>query len=1151
MNMNTRPLAVLAVLLLIVHDLPVWAADTYGPTRRGDTLWDIAGNVYRGDAVTRDQGMLALLRANPDAFGSPCNASSPLRTGAVLQVPPPAEATALSADAAQREFQRQMQEWAQHRRSREPLVCPPVSTGPAASAAPLAGEGLAAEGQPAGQAPAAPPPTAPQPAAEPTTQAPTLAPPGEAPPSGAVPSQAVPSATGPSETAPGEAAPGEGPPSEAAPSPEGGAPPKRQPAQPAERTQAQPGPSGASSPASPQAEQRGTAAPASPVAEWRHLWREIEPELTKHEPLDWFSVFAVLALVAGILLHLYHKRRKERAAARPEQVAPAAGGKDDLSVDETVQRLHSDLDQGLATPEAEERLAKYGPNALEEHKTSLLQRLLPYFWGPIPWMIEVAAVLSALARHWDDLVIISTLLLFNAAIGFWQEHKAANALDALKRQLALKARVLRDGHWQDTAADRLVPGDVVRLRLGDVIPADAKLARGDYLSVDQSALTGESLPVDKKEGEILYSGSSAKQGEVVALVTATGASTFFGRTAKLVEGAGGVSHFQKAVLAIGNYLIYLSLALVAVLVVVQLFRRAPLLDLVQFALILTVASIPVAMPAVLSVTMAVGALVLSKMKAIVSRLQSIEEMAGIDILCSDKTGTLTQNKLTLGDPEVFAAADAQDLILAGALASKADEDDPIDLAVVGGLDDASALGRYRQGRFVPFDPIRKRTEAEIAGPDDQQFKVSKGAPQVIFELSEIAGADAERADQRVQALAAKGFRTLGVARTDAAGKWRFLGILPLFDPPREDSEETISQAEAHGIQVKMVTGDNTAIAREIAGRLGLGTAIQPAGQLLEAAGEGGKLSADAAERIEKADGFAEVFPEHKYAIVKALQERDHLVAMTGDGVNDAPALKQADVGIAVSGATDAARAAAALVLTAPGLATIVSAVEEARRIFERMNSYAIYRIIETIRIMFFVVLAMVAFDFYPITAVMIILLAFFNDVPIMAIAYDNTWLDPKPVRWNMHRVLTVSTVLGLIGVVETFGLLLIAREWMDLSIAQIQTFVFLKLTVAGHLTLFVARTKRPFWSRPFPSPVLLWSAIVTKVLATLFVVFPFGLITPIGWGDVALIWIYCIVWMFIEDLAKLVLYKHLQQATPRHQNFLKTAGQHLHAHANP
>lgn len=811
----------------------------------------------------------------------------------------------------------------------------------------------------------------------------------------------------------------------------------------------------------------------------------------------------------------------------------------------TIEDLFSKLDsspQGLTAEEARRRLAQFGRNALEEKTPHPLLKLLSYFHGPIPWMIEAAALLSALVRHWADVAIIMVLLIFNALIGFWQEFKAANALEALKRQLALKAHVLRDGQWSDIDAGELVPGDVVRLHLGDIIPADAALSEGDFLSVDQSALTGESLPVDKKAGEPVYAGSIARQGAMSALVTATGNATFFGRTAKLVRGAGAPSHFQKAVLTIGDYLIYVSLALISVLLLVELYRGIPFLELVQFALILTVASIPVAMPAVLSVTMAVGALSLSKMKAIVSRLQSIEEMAGIDVLCTDKTGTLTQNILTLGLPAIFEAPDAESVVLTAALASRTDDRDAIDHAVVAALSKPDMLNVYTQTHFTPFDPISKRTEATIRAESNTTYNVSKGAPQVMLKLCSVDAATERRAQQQVEEYAARGFRTLGVARTDSAGIWKFMGLLPMFDPPREDSLDTLQRAKEHGISVKMVTGDNVAIARETATQLHLGNNILPAEALFD---KDGTMPGDTATRIEETDGFAQVFPEHKYGIVKALQERGHLVAMTGDGVNDAPALKQADVGIAVSGATDAARAAADLILTAPGLSTIIHAIEGARRIFERMNAYAIYRVTETIRIMIFMVLAMIVFNTYPITAIMIILLALLNDLPIMAIAVDNTWLDPSPVRWQMHRVLTLATVLGLIGVVETFLLLIIAKSWMALPIAEIQTLIFLKLSIAGHLTLFVARTRRPMYTRPYPAALLLGAILGTQTIAALLAGFGL-LVAPIPWRYVAFVWAYCLIWVVVEDLVKLVVYRHLDRNTPRHRDFLSTLGKNLH-----
>ena len=837
--------------------------------------------------------------------------------------------------------------------------------------------------------------------------------------------------------------------------------------------------------------------------------------------------------------------RKSRHKGEPMEFKKISSQEAENKSIEEVYHIFESRSEGLSGSEVQERLKTYGPNALEEKKGSPLLKFLGYFWGPIPWMIEIAAILSFAVRHWADFIIIMVLLLFNAVIGFWEEHQASNALEALKEQLALKARVRRDGTWQGIPARELVPGDIIRMRPGDIIPADVKLVGEDYLSVDQSALTGESLPVEKKTGEMVYSGSVAKQGEMVGLVTATGSSTYFGRTAKLVESAGAVSHFQKAVLRVGNFLIFMALGLSIILVLVELMRGVSILDLLQFVLILVVASIPVAMPAVLSVTMALGALALSRKKAIVSRLQSIEEMAGVDILCCDKTGTLTQNKLTLGDPVPFEAGNGRELILAASLASKEEDQDAIDQAVMGGLESPDALKGYRQLKFVPFDPVGKRTEATVKDDQGNTFKVSKGAPQVMLDLCPMDEETRDRALETVDAFATKGYRTLGVAKSEADKEWRFLGILPLYDPPRDDSAETVVQVKRYGIKIKMLTGDDVAIGRETARQLGMGTNIQAADKLFGGEGDTLHLSHDAALKIEAADGFARVFPEHKYSIVKALQDRNHIVAMTGDGVNDAPALKQADAGVAVSGATNAAQSAASLVLTAPGLSVIIKAVEEARQIFERMMSYTIYRIAMTIDIMFFVVLAMLLFDYFPLTPVMIILLALLDDVPIMAIAYDNTWLSQKPVRWEMQRVLSVSSILGFLAILESFGLLLIGKDVFHLNTPQLQTLIFLQLVAGGHLMLFLTRTKKVFWHPPYPSWQLFWAIVGTQVLAVLMT--GFGWLVPaLAWKVVALVWGYNLVWMVIQDGIKLGVYRLIENRSGHHRKFLKTMNQPLH-----
>jgi H+-transporting ATPase len=782
---------------------------------------------------------------------------------------------------------------------------------------------------------------------------------------------------------------------------------------------------------------------------------------------------------------------------------------------------------GLTQEEAARRLEKYGPNEIQERQVSALAKLLRFLWGPIPWMIEVAAVLSAVVRHWADLVIILILLVANAVVGFWEEYQAGNAIAALKAKLSVQARVRRDVKWSKIPARELVPGDVVRLRIGDIVPADARLLEGDSVAVDQSALTGESLPVTRKAHEEVYSGSIIKQGEIDAEVYATGERTYFGKTAQLVETAHTVSHFQRAVLHIGDYLIVLAVALVTLILAVALFRGDSLMTTLQFALVLTVAAIPVAMPTVLSVTMAVGARILAAKQAIVSRLVAIEEMAGMDVLCCDKTGTLTQNELTAGDPFCADGVTSDDVVHSAALASRGEDQDPIDLAVLSRLEHEPHEDGFRVTHFQPFDPVHKRTEATVEGPDGKAFKVTKGAPQVILGLSANADEVRPQTDTAVNEFATRGFRSLGVARTNPQGRWRFLGVLPLYDPPREDSKTTIETAKKMGVAVKMVTGDQIAIGRETARQLGMGTNILDAGVFAETSHhQGGQLD----DAIEQGDGFAQVFPEHKYHIVDVLQRRGHITGMTGDGVNDAPALKKADAGIAVARATDAARAAADLVLLTPGLSVIIDAIKESRKIFQRMNSYATYRIAETIRVLLFMTLSILIFNFYPVTAVMIVLLALLNDGGILSIAYDRVRYSDKPEAWNMRLVLGIATVLGIAGVTASFGLFYLGERVFHLNREMIQSFMYLKLSLAGQLTILLTRTRGPFWSSR-PAPILLGAVMCTQLVATTIAVFGFFM-APIGWKWALFVWGYALAWFLVSDRVKLLAYRAFDPHQP-------------------
>ena len=801
--------------------------------------------------------------------------------------------------------------------------------------------------------------------------------------------------------------------------------------------------------------------------------------------------------------------------------SPAAAGRSGTAPDPA---------DGLTAAEAARLLRDVGPNELPTPKRSVLLELGSHFWGPIPWLIEAAIVLTAAVQRWTDFSIIAVLLAVNGGVGFWEEHQAGSAIAALAETLAAEARVRRDGEWTTIPARLVVPGDLVRVGIGQVVPADCRVTGGNC-EVDESALTGESLPVERSAGDELHSGSIVARGEATALVDETGPRTLLGRTAGLAGAEPPPSHFQRAVLQIGRALIALALVLVAIIVADALLRGDSVPTTLEFALVVTIASVPVALPAVLSVTMAVGARDLARRQAIVRHLPVVEELAGVDILCSDKTGTVTQNRLTLEPPVLLdPATDERGALVAAALASEREGGDPIDAAILAALP-ADALSGYTTVEFEPFDPSRKLADARVQAPDGSSFRVAKGAPQAVAALAGDATATAA-SEKAVADLAGDGFRALVVARDDGRG-WRMLAVLPLHDPPRDDSAATIAEAGRLGLVVKMITGDRVEIAQEVAREIGLGDRIVGASALRGDAG-------DLAETIADVDGFGQVVPEDKYRIVESFQKSGHIVAMTGDGVNDAPALRRADAGVAVAGATDAARAAADIVLLAPGLSVIVQALRVSREIFRRMVNYAIYRMTETIRVVVFVTVAILALGFFPVTASQIVLLAILNDAAILSIAFDRVRASGTPERWDMGELLTIAGVLGLMGVVESLSLLLFADRVLGLDHATIRTLIYLKLSVAGHMTVFVARTRGPFWSVR-PATILLAAVVGTQILATGIAVGGF-LMHPLPWHDAALAWGWAAAWFVLLDATKLAAYAGLGRFRGRGHGVPSPAG---------
>ncbi|ODV91152.1 hypothetical protein CANCADRAFT_24736 [Tortispora caseinolytica NRRL Y-17796] len=782
--------------------------------------------------------------------------------------------------------------------------------------------------------------------------------------------------------------------------------------------------------------------------------------------------------------------------------------------------LQTDPRVGLTDAEVTQRRKKFGWNRMSEEKENLFLKFCMFFVGPIQFVMEGAAILAAGLEDWVDFGVIIALLLLNAAVGFIQEFQAGSIVEELKKTLALKAVLVRNGQIREYEAPEVVPGDILQIEEGTIIPADGRLVGEDiFLQVDQSALTGESLAVDKHKGDGVYASSTVKRGEGFMVVTATGDSTFVGRAAALVSKAsGGHGHFTEVLNGIGTILLVLVIVTLLVVWVACFYRGRPIVECLRYTLGITIIGVPVGLPAVVTTTMAVGAAYLAKKQAIVQKLSAIESLAGVEILCSDKTGTLTKNKLSLHEPYTVEGVEPDDLMLTACLAASRKKKglDAIDKAFLKSLKSypraKASLSKYKVIEFHPFDPVSKKVTAIVESPEGERIICVKGAPLFVLKTVEEDHPIPEDVlndyKNKVAEFASRGFRSLGVARKRGEGHWEILGIMPCMDPPRHDTARTVHEAKDLGLSIKMLTGDAVGIARETARQLGLGTNIYNA-ERLGLGGGGDMPGSEVYDFVEGADGFAEVFPQHKYNVVEILQQRGYLVAMTGDGVNDAPSLKRADTGIAVEGASDAARSAADIVFLAPGLSAIIDALKTSRQIFHRMYSYVVYRIALSLHLEIFLGLWIAILN-TSLNIELIVFIAIFADVATLAIAYDNAPYSPRPVKWNLPRLWGMSIILGIflaVGSWITLTTMFTHTRGIIQNFGERDPVLFLEISLTENWLIFVTRANGPFWSS-IPSWQLSGAILIVDILATCFCIW--------GWfigGETSIVTVVR-VWIF-------------------------------------